>query len=138
MPLSPTPNGPRKFRAACDPCHIRKIRCQISPASTVCEGCASNDRACFFTLCRRAGRPRSSLTASAVEASVRYSQSVSTTSSVAQPRTVASPVSMAPPDVQDLSRSGAGLSTDWLSLAESASFESRCLLQQDCPESKKT
>lgn len=123
----------RKFRAACDPCHTRKIRCKTAFKATVCDDCASNSRACFYTPCRRPGRPRALSTALA-EASVggdsqpalSASKSASSTSG---PSTGMSQMPEVLQDMQELNRSETGLSMDCLSLAMPISYDSRYLLR---------
>ncbi|KAL2801637.1 hypothetical protein BJX63DRAFT_442098 [Aspergillus granulosus] len=49
-----------QFRLACEECHARKIRCELSVASSggSCKACALNQRRCVFSLRSRTGRPR--------------------------------------------------------------------------------
>lgn len=57
-------NSDNKFspnlRKACEECHQRKIRCQVSDDSTSCNYCRSNNRICFFLPQNKSGRPKPS------------------------------------------------------------------------------
>ncbi|PYH35607.1 Zn(II)2Cys6 transcription factor domain-containing protein [Aspergillus neoniger CBS 115656] len=49
-----------QLRSACEECHARKIRCELSVATGGgrCKACALNQRQCLFSLRNRIGRPR--------------------------------------------------------------------------------
>ncbi|GKZ28424.1 hypothetical protein AbraIFM66950_007092 [Aspergillus brasiliensis] len=49
-----------QLRLACEECHARKIRCELSAATSGgrCKACALNQRQCLFSLRNRTGRPR--------------------------------------------------------------------------------
>ncbi|KAL3457465.1 hypothetical protein BJX64DRAFT_18081 [Aspergillus heterothallicus] len=49
-----------QLRLACEECHARKIRCELSAATggSRCTACALNQRQCLFSLRSRTGRPR--------------------------------------------------------------------------------
>ncbi|KAL4877344.1 hypothetical protein BJY04DRAFT_198238 [Aspergillus karnatakaensis] len=49
-----------QLRLACEECHARKIRCELSAATNGgrCKACALNQRQCLFSLRSRTGRPR--------------------------------------------------------------------------------
>ncbi|KAL4982484.1 hypothetical protein BDW68DRAFT_55769 [Aspergillus falconensis] len=49
-----------QLRLACEECHARKIRCELSvaPSGGRCKACALNQRQCLFSLRSRTGRPR--------------------------------------------------------------------------------
>ncbi|KAL4862001.1 hypothetical protein BDV12DRAFT_179502 [Aspergillus spectabilis] len=49
-----------QFRLACEECHARKIRCELSLANSggSCKACTLNQRRCLFSLRSRTGRPR--------------------------------------------------------------------------------
>lgn len=53
-PAASQPN----VRNACEECHERKIRCQISPEGGCCQACESSGRQCFFLPRYKSGRPR--------------------------------------------------------------------------------
>ena len=47
-----------KIRSACENCHKRKIRCNLSPGSGTCQNCSANGSFCYFAPRIKAGRPR--------------------------------------------------------------------------------
>ncbi|RAL06964.1 Zn(II)2Cys6 transcription factor domain-containing protein [Aspergillus homomorphus CBS 101889] len=49
-----------QLRLACEECHARKIRCELSAATSGgrCKACVLNQRQCLFSLRSRTGRPR--------------------------------------------------------------------------------
>ncbi|OKL56916.1 hypothetical protein UA08_07741 [Talaromyces atroroseus] len=47
-----------KVRAACEPCHRRKIKCQPPVDGGACQACETNGRKCLFAPRAKAGRPR--------------------------------------------------------------------------------
>ncbi|KAJ9664374.1 hypothetical protein H2198_000303 [Neophaeococcomyces mojaviensis] len=48
------------LRRACEECHQRKIRCQVSDDCTICNYCQSNNKICFFLPQNKSGRPKPS------------------------------------------------------------------------------
>lgn len=56
---------PRKYKAACDPCHRSKVKCP--GGGPPCRRCSSNSESCHYSLANRTGKPLGSKNRKTIE-----------------------------------------------------------------------